>query len=49
MLLVEMGHQLNDALRVLGIEVGGGFVGDDSLGIRDERTCNGHALPLTAA
>ena len=47
-LLVELAQQAQDDLFVLRVEVAGWFVGQDDLGIIDQRACNAHALLLTA-
>jgi len=47
-LLVELGEQVHHLLAVLGVEVTGGLVGEDELGIGDHGASDGDTLLLTA-
>ncbi len=47
-LVVQLGEQIHHLLAVLGVEVAGGLVGEDELGVGDHGAGNGHALLLSA-
>ena len=47
-LLVEFGEQVHHLLAVLGVEVAGGLVGEDELGVGDHGAGDGDALLLSA-
>src|SRR5439155_1214827 len=48
LLPVERLHQIDDVLTGDRVEVGGGLVGEDYLGLGDQRPGDGDALPLAA-
>ena len=47
-LLVQLGEQVHHLLAILGVEVAGGLVGEDELGVGDYGAGDGHALLLSA-
>ena len=47
-LLVQLGEQIHHLLAILGVEVAGGLVGEDELGVGHHGTGDGHALLLSA-
>ena len=47
-LLVELGEQVHHLLAVLAVEVAGGLVGEDELGVGDHGAGDGHTLLLSA-
>ena len=46
--LVDLEHQVDDGLAGFGVEVRGGFVGEDDQRIGHERPCDRDPLPLPA-
>ena len=47
-LLVQVGEQIQDDVLVGGVQVAGGLVGQDDLGVVHQRARDGHALLLAA-
>ena len=45
---VEFREEIEDGGRTLGVQVAGGLVAEQQAGRADQRTCDGHALPLAA-
>ena len=45
---VELLQKLHDVMAARGIEIAGGFIREQHLGIGDDGPCNGHALLLAA-
>ena len=47
-LMGEFAEEVEDELAGVGVEVSGGLVGEDNLGVVDEGACDGDALLLAA-